>query len=95
MAVVTSVPFIKIPHKSFPCVSHDTQMSITGEKKSTQILSIQVFTLGKALSCNAGFSKIRPVRALIVVKTFCGYRPCRPFLFLFQKSASIVGYKSV
>jgi hypothetical protein len=68
MAVVTSVPFIEIPHKSFSCVSHDAQTSITGEKKSTQILSIQVFTLGKALSCNAGFSKIRPVRALIVVK---------------------------
>jgi hypothetical protein len=71
MAVVTIVPFFKIPHKSLTFVSHDTQTSITGEKKSTQILSIQVLTLGKALSCNAGFSKIRPVRALIVVK------PCR------------------
>jgi hypothetical protein len=68
MAVVTSVPFFKILHKSFSFVSHDTQTSITGEKKSTQILSIQVFTLGKPLGCNAGFSKIRPVRALIVVK---------------------------
>jgi hypothetical protein len=68
MAVATSVPFFKIPHKCISFVSHDTQTSITGEKKSTQSLSIQVFTLGKALSCNAGFSKIRPVRALIVVK---------------------------
>jgi hypothetical protein len=45
MAVVTIVPFFKIPHKSLAFVSHDTQTSITGEKKiNTNLINISLDT---------------------------------------------------